>query len=554
MTSIDRRTLLAAGLVTAGAAALPAPAEAATATASTVNAFQHGVASGDPLPDRVLIWTRVTPTAASTPGSGVGPQVLVRWEVSPTSSFATVLRSGSFVTGPDRDHTVKLDVTGLAPESWYFYRFAYAGQTSPVGRTRTAPAAGAAVANVRFGIVSCANLQAGWFTAYRHLGERDDLHAVLHLGDYFYEYGPGEYGYGPQDEDIRSHEPPNEVHTLSDYRIRHAQYKRDADLANLHQKYPWILTWDDHEVANDQWSEGAENNSPGEYDWHARKTNAHQAYDEWMPVRINDTAAIESQHLDDRIYRRFRFGGLLEVSMLDLRSYRSQQVAYTQLNHTGDADRTITGRAQLDWLKDGLLTDAQWKIVGNPVMIAPIRFGSLPSDLIKPVNDVTGLLPPGGVPYNVDQWDGYTADRTELFDHIKRRAIKDVVFVTGDIHSGWACDLPYDAGLYPLGGNAGVEMVGTSITSSNLADILGAPRRTASVPVETIIKTANRHVKYLNFDDHGYSVLDVTPDRAQMDWFIIGDRADPDAGVTWTRSYATNAGSSTLHQVSKPVA
>lgn len=552
-TQLDRRTLLAAGLVTAGAVALPSPAEAAGAT-GTLNAFQHGIASGDPLPDRVVIWTRVTPTAASTPGSGAGPQVLVRWQVSDSADFARILRSGSFVTGPDRDHTVKLDVTGLTPATWYFYRFTYAGQTSPVGRTRTAPAADAAPGNVRLGVVSCANLQAGWFTAYRHLGEREDLHAVLHLGDYFYEYGPGEYGYGAQDKDIRSHEPPNEVHTLADYRIRHAQYKRDVDLANLHAKYPWILTWDDHEVADDQWAEGAANNSEGEYDWHARKTNAHQAYDEWMPVRINDTATIEPDHLDDRIYRRFRFGSLLEVSMLDLRSYRSQQAAYTDMSAVDDPDRTITGRPQLDWLKDGLLTDAQWKVVGNPVMISPITFGSLPADLIKPVNDVTGLLPRGGLPYNMDQWDGYTADRRELFDHIRRRGIKDVVFVTGDIHSGWACDLPYDAGLYPLGGTAGVEMVGTSVTSSNLADILGAPRRTASVPVENIIKTANRHVKYLNFDDHGFSVLDVTPERAQMDWFIIGDRADPDAGVTWTRSYATDTGTSRLRAVGKPVA
>lgn len=553
-TQLDRRTLLATGLAAAGtvaAVAMPSPADAAS---GVLNAFQHGVASGDPLPDRVVIWTRVTPTVAATPGSGQGPQVLVHWEVAPTADFATVVRSGSFVTGPDRDHTVKLDVTGLSPATWYFYRFAYAGQTSPVGRTRTAPAANAAPDNVRFGIVSCANLQAGWFSAYRHLGEREDLHAVVHLGDYFYEYGPGEFGYGTTNEDIRTHEPANEVHTLADYRIRHAQYKRDVDLSNLHRKYPWIITWDDHEVANDQWAEGAENNSAGEYDWRSRKTNAHQAYDEWMPVRINDTAAIEAQHLDDQIYRRFRFGTLLELSVLDLRSYRSEQVAYTRLSDVDDADRTITGRPQLDWLKEGLLTDAQWKIVGNPVMIAPITFGSLPADLIRPVDDVTGLLPVGGLPYNVDQWDGYTADRRELFDHIKRRAISDVVFVTGDIHSGWACDLPYDAGLYPLGGSAGVEMVGTSVTSSGLGDILGTPRRTTSVAVETIIKTANRHVKYLNFDDHGFSVLDVTPERAQMDWFIIGGAADPNADLTWTRSYATNTGSSVLHQVGKPVA
>ncbi|MFI5626248.1 alkaline phosphatase D family protein [Nocardioides sp. NPDC051685] len=553
-TQIDRRTLIAAGLATAagaGAIALPQPSEAAGAT---LNHFQHGVASGDPLPDRVVIWTRVTPTADATPGSGQGEEVLVRWEVSPTADFDRVIAKGSQQTGPDRDHTVKLDVTGLAPETWYFYRFSYNGQTTRVGRTRTAPAADANPENVRFGVVSCSNLQAGWFASYRHLAARDDLHAILHLGDYLYEYGPGEYGYGMSNEDIRPHEPAREMHTLADYRIRHAQYKRDADLAAAHARLPWIVTWDDHESANDAWMLGAENNAPGEYDWIERKTGANQAYDEWMPLRVDGTAAVETDdYLHDRIYRRLRFGNLLELSMLDLRSYRSEQVARTDLAGVDDPDRTITGDKQLAWLKDGLLTDARWKIVGNPVMIAPVTFGALPKSLISPVNDVTGLLPDNGIALNVDQWDGYTADRTELFEHIRNNAITNTVFVTGDIHSSWACDLPYDSAVYPLGKTAGVEFVATSVTSNNLKDILGAPRRTVSVTVEEIIKTSNRHVRYLNFDDHGYSILDITRNRTQMDWYFIGERKDPGTAATWAMSYATAAGSGRVHHVTEPV-
>jgi alkaline phosphatase D len=186
-------------------------------------------------------------------------------------------------------------------------------------------------------------------------------------------------------------------------------------------------------------------------------------------------------------------------------------------------------------------------------MIAPVNFASLPDDLVQPVNDVTGLLPEDGAPYNVDQWDGYTADRRRVFTHIRDRGVKDALFVTGDIHSGWACELPYDASTYPLGDSAGVEFVCSSVTSNNLKDITGSPPRTTSVPVEEGIKANNRHVKYLNFDDHGFSVLDITAKRVQMDWFIIGDRADKATGISRTQSWAITAGSQVVHQVDRGV-
>src|SRR3990170_1518952 len=202
--------------------------------------FAHGVASGDPRPSSVVIWTRVTPTSASHPGSGAGPDVTVRWQLSTNSSFTRIVRSGDVRTDRARDHTIKVDVTGLQADTTYFYRFVYGSYRSPTGRTRTAPTSTASPANVRFGVVSCANFQAGWFSAYRHLANRNDLHAVLHMGDYLYEYAPGEYGYGQGNQDIRPHEPPREMVNLPDYRRRHAQYKLDPDLQRLHGKYPFI--------------------------------------------------------------------------------------------------------------------------------------------------------------------------------------------------------------------------------------------------------------------------------------------------------------------------
>ncbi|MFC4782903.1 alkaline phosphatase D family protein [Nocardioides sp. MAHUQ-72] len=564
---LPRRTLLAtgaAGGVLAGLApGVTSTPAAAAAARDGGGAFRHGVASGDPLPTAVVIWTRVTPTPASTPGSGKGPRVRVEWEVATDAQFRHVVRSGSFGTGPERDHTVKVDVKGLQPARWYHYRFRWDGRTSRVGRTRTAPAHDATPDHLRFGVVSCANLQAGWFSAYRGLAARDDLHAVVHLGDYLYEYGPGEYGYGPDDRDIRSHQPAHEMVSLADYRQRHGQYKRDPDLQDLHAKYPWVVTWDDHETANDAWRDGAENHTPGrgaggEGSYRDRRARAHRAYDEWMPARLDGSVRVGD---GDRLFRRLRFGTLAELSMLDLRTHRDRQVqpvAPTPVPdpdpEVSDPDRTITGRRQMDWLQDSLSHDAvQWKVVGNPVMIAPVNFGAVPDDLVDPVNDATGLLPADGAPYNVDQWDGYTDDRREVFAHIRRHRVSDALFITGDIHSGWAAELPYDASTYPLGESAGVEFVCTSVTSNNLKDITGSPARTTSVPVEEAIKANNRHVKYLDFDSHGFSVLDLTAERAQMDWFVIGDRADRDTPITWSTSWATRTGTGRVESVDGPV-
>jgi alkaline phosphatase D len=549
VTELDRRSFLVSA---AGAAALgPALGVVDAPAYAAARYFRHGVASGDPWPHSVVLWTRVTPTVQSAPGSGRGPDVSVAWQVARDGAFTDVVSSGTFTTGAGRDHTVKVEAGGLRPATTYHYRFLLEGVASPVGRTRTAPAQDALPRRLRFGMVSCSNWQAGYFSAYRHLAARGDLDAVLHLGDYVYEYGPGEYGYGPDNVDVRPHAPRHEMLSLADYRRRHGQYKTDPDLQALHAAAPWVVTWDDHESANDAYRRGAENHTPGtEGQWRARRAAASRAYDEWMPVRLGATAALGDGH---RIYRRLRFGRLADLSMLDLRSYRSKQVA-RQLDGVGDPRRSITGDPQMAWLKDGLRgSSAQWKLVGNPVMIAPVVFPPLPQDVSRPLADVTGLLPPDGVPYNVDQWDGYTADRHELLGHLADHGVDGTVFLTGDIHSAWANDLPADAGTYPASPSLATEFVCTSVTSNNLDDITGSPPRTTSLAVEAGIQANNRHVRYLDFDSHGYSVLDVTPARVQMDYYVTGDRRDPDAKSSWSASWATAADSNSVHPVAAPV-
>ncbi len=542
---IERRTFLtgsagaAAALGTGGALARPA-----AAAATSAGAFRHGIASGDPLPDAVVLWTRVTPTAEALPGSGAGPRVAVSWQVATDPDFRRVVAQGSTLTGPERDHTVKVDATGLAPATDYHYRFTLDRTTSPVGRTRTAPAPTSSPGRLRFALVSCSNWEAGYFSAYRHLAARGDLDAVLHLGDYVYEYGTGQYAYGQSNRVIRPHEPTHEMVSLADYRQRHAQYKTDPDLQALHAVVPWITTWDDHETANDAWSGGAENHQPDEGDWATRKAVARTAYDEWMPVRLSGTTALGD---GVQVYRHLQFGRLADLTMLDLRSYRSQQVATTDLRPVGDPARTITGDEQMRFLKDRLAdNDAVWKLVGNPVMVSPVLFPPLDKYVAGPLADMTGILPSDGVPYNVDQWDGYTADRRELVDFLADRGVTNTVFLTGDIHSAWACELPVDPGTYPLSRTVGVEMVATSVTSNNLDDLTGSPPRTSSLAVEDAIRASNRHVKFLDFDSHGYSVLTITPQEAQMDWYVTSDRADQAATSTWSTGWRVAVGSNTL--------
>ncbi|MGA5408942.1 alkaline phosphatase D family protein [Streptomyces lavendulocolor] len=541
----SRRTVVKAAAATAVAAPVLAAATPAVADV-LAPAFLHGVASGDPLPDGVLLWTRVTPAPDALPGSGKGPDTEVRWEVAEDRAFSRVVARGAVVATAASDHTVKVDVRGLRQETAYYFRFTAGTEASaavsPVGRTRTTPAADATTAGVRFGVVSCANWEAGHFAAYRHLAARADLDAILHLGDYIYEYGTG--AYPKPDYVVRQHEPRHEITGLADYRVRHATYKKDPDLQALHAAHPVIAIWDDHEFADDTWSGGADNHTPGaEGDWAARAAAAKQAYFEWMPVRAST---------EGTVYRRLRFGKLADLHLLDLRSFRSQQ-ASTGSGRVDDPARTITGRAQLDWLKAGLASsDAAWKLVGTSVMISPVAFGSLPAHLLGPVAELLGL-PKGGVAINVDQWDGYTDDRRELLAHLTDRAITNTVFLTGDIHMAWANDVPVTAATYPVSRSAATEFVVTSVTSDNLDDILHVAPGTVSLVAAAALRGANRHVKWLDMDNHGYGVLDVTAERSQMDYYTVSDKTDPDASSAWIRSYRTLNGTQKVERVNAPV-
>ncbi|WP_461009803.1 alkaline phosphatase D family protein [Streptomyces capparidis] len=541
-----RRTVVKAAA--AGAAALPL-ATAARASAAEAPAFAHGVASGDPLPDGVVLWTRVTPTPDAAPGSGRGPRAEVEWAVASDAGFAHVVARGTVATGPESDHTVKVDVRGLAPATDYWYRFTAAGTHSPTGRTRTAPARDAAVQRLRLGTVSCANWEAGHFSAYRHLTARGDLDAVLFLGDYIYEYRTGEYA--DRGTVVRPHRPEHEIVTLADYRLRHGTYKTDPELQALHAAVPAIAIWDDHEFADNATSQDAGNHQPeAEGDWAARVAAAKQAYFEWMPVRPSVAGTT---------YRGLRYGRLADISLLDLRSFRSGQGGFGGGGAAGgggpdDPARTITGDAQMAWLKKRLAeSDTTWRLVGNSVMISPVAFLSLPAYLLRPLAELLGL-PREGLAVNTDQWDGYTADRRELLDHLRGSGVRNTVFLTGDIHTAWANDVPREAATYPLSGSVATEFVVPSVTSDNIDDILGVEPHTVSPVAAAALRAANRHVKWVDLDSHGYGVLDVTPQRAQMDYYAISDRADRDATSRWLRSYRTVTGSQRVERADAPVA
>ncbi|GGO50633.1 phosphodiesterase/alkaline phosphatase D [Streptomyces lasiicapitis] len=538
-----RRTVVKAAAATAALAAPLAATPLARAAAGP--AFLHGVASGDPLPDGVLLWTRITPTPDAVPGSGKGPDVEVRWEIAEDKGFTKVVGRGSTTAKAASDHTVKADVRGLRQATTYYYRFSVGSDSpvhSPVGRTRTTPAHEASAPGVRFGVVSCSNWEAGYFSAYRHLAARTELDAVLHLGDYLYEYASG--GFASSGDVVREHRPKHEILTLADYRTRHGAHKTDADAQAMHGTHPVIAIWDDHEVANDAWSGGAENHTPEtEGSWAARVAAAKQAYFEWMPVR---------PATEGTVYRRLRFGKLADLHLLDLRSFRSKQASVGS-GDVDSPDRTIAGRAQLDWLKAGLAaSDAAWKLVGTSVMISPVAFGSLPAYLLKPLAELLGL-PTGGLAVNTDQWDGYTHDRKELIGHLRDKGIRNTVFLTGDIHMAWANDVPVTAATYPASPSAATEFVVTSVTSDNVDDFLNVAPHTLSLVGVAAIKAANRHVKWLDMDSHGYGVLDVTAERSQMDYYVISDRADPKATSSWARSYRTLTGTQKVERVNAPV-
>jgi alkaline phosphatase D len=528
VTHLNRREALKLGGAGVAAAAL-APA---AAHAAPTPYFQHGVASGDPLPEAVVLWTRVTPTPESLPGSGAGPAVEVGWQVAEDAAFTTVVASGVFPTGPERDHTVKVDVQGLRPGTAYHYRFSYLDARSPVGRTRTAPAPGADVESLKFGVVSCSHWEMGYFASYRHLAARDDLTGVIHLGDYIYESRASAAVGGRV---VRLHQPANETITLADYRRRYAQYRTDPDLQALHARCPWTVIWDDHESANNAWEGGAGNHTPGtEGSWAERKAASRRAYDEWMPIRWGEGGTL---------YRSLRFGQLAELILMDLRSHRSEQVSGPAVD---DPSRTITGRPQMEWLKQTLAqSGTRWRLLGNSVMISPLALGAVTAEVLGPLTELLGI-PKGGLVVNSDQWDGYAADRAELLGHLHTNKINNTVFLTGDIHTSWANEVPLKAATYPLSPSVATEFVVPSVTSNNIDEMLDVPPRTVSLAAEAGIANTNRHIRWTNLDSHGYCVLEVRREQVRMDWFYLADRRKADTSARKAVSFTCASGSQKL--------
>ena len=489
-TPVSRRRFIAGAA--ASAALWPRGSAAQAATDEAGGLFQHGVASGDPLPDAVILWTRVTPPPTR---SAIGP-VDVRWLIAADERLARVVAEGRSQAAPERDFTVKVDATNLSPGRVYYYAFEAGGMRSPVGRTKTAPDGD----RLRLAIMSCSNYPAGYFNAYRCVANRTEIDAVVHLGDYIYEFANGVYGDGTPT--ARVPRPIGEAATLADYRLRYATYRSDGDLQEAHRLHPFVTVWDDHEIANNAWSGGAPGYTGTKSAWADRLGAAYRAYLEWMPIR-------ESRGDGVRLYRTLHFGRLVDLIMLDTRSPRDQQAAPGDLAALSDTRRSLLGATQEAWLFDELRSSrrsgATWRLLGQQVLFAPVS-------------------PPGVAVQNVDVWDGYPAARRRLLDFIAEEKIRDVAMLTGDIHSSWAIDLPrdvwkgYDARTGS--GSLAVELVTPAISSPPLFSIAGIRERAP------FLRLAMPHIKYLEGDSHGYVLLDATVDRLTADWYFVATIAE----------------------------
>ena len=493
--------------------------------ADTEVSFIHGVASGDPLDDRVILWTRVTPEPE------FAGAINVLCEVAEDPEFDMIVLSEVFTTNAERDYTVKFDAAGLLSEQRYWYRFSVGSQQSPVGRAQTLPMPGQYAERLRYAVCSCSSYPHGYFSVYRMIANRSDLDFVLHLGDYIYEYGDGEYGDNP----ARLLDPPHEILVLDDYRRRYAHYRKDADLQAAHLIHPFITIWDDHESANDSYKDGAENHSEGEGEWLARKTQAIQAYFEWMPIR----PPTESE---DSIYRAFRYGDLADFIMLDTRLEGRVKQLENPVDPARSDARDLLGQTQKEWFKNKLATaQGQWKFVGQQVMFAQLQL--LEIQRLLPGVPTTDFSPLVAV--NMDQWDGYPVEREEILDFVEDNAISNMVVLTGDIHTSWASEL-YKSSAVLTGGvldePLGVEFVAPSVTSPGFPD-------GAAELVSAVLPVVNPHMKYTDLKNHGFILMDVTHQRAQAEFYYAEniDSAEQ-SGVesSKVKRLAVNSGSSRL--------
>jgi alkaline phosphatase D len=529
--TIDRRRALAlfglGGASAAGEAIAASPKGLHTGPVS----FEHGVASGDPLQDRVVLWTRVTAPGAKAP-------VGVRWDVATDAAFKTIVKQGHVTAEATRDHTVKIDVTGLKPATDYFYRFRQAVKGKATGkaitgRTRTLPVG--PTEDVVLAVASCSLYPNGYFNAYDAIARLPRIDAVLHLGDYIYEYGAaaGDYGMASPTAKTRIPDPPGEILGLSDYRRRHAQYKTDPALQAAHARAPWIVVWDDHETADNSWLAGAENHQPAtEGEWATRKAAALKAYYEWMPIREPVAGS-----LPEASWRRFQFGDVATLLMTETRlTGRGHQLDYGRdlagpdgkpdfaafAVKLKDPTRRMMGQGQEQWLAREVDASVKartaWQVLGNQVVMARVAnpdlkatmgpeayaglLAKLPAYVRKAVEDGAALAAID-TPANLDAWDGYPAARARVYDVFKAAKASPIV-LSGDSHAFWANELWDDAGTRRVAAEFGV----TSVTSPGYSDYL------PGVPISEAFVARNKEVKFTDQGAKGYLLLTLTHGQA----------------------------------------
>ena len=513
--------------------------------ATPTGSFEYGVASGDPTQTQVIIWSRVT-TAAS--------YVDVTWQVSRSEDFSTVEQSGTFTTDTSRDFTVKVDVQNLNPSTQYYYRFMVGETTSIVGMTQTLPEG--SVDKASMAVVSCANYPAGYFNVYKEIlkqHQTESFDVVLHLGDYIYEYGAG--GYASEDAARLGREPSKgtECITLDDYRKRYAQYRQDQDLQALHAALPMIAVWDDHELANDAWKNGAENHQDNEGSFVDRRAAAAAAWTEWLPVRENTFSNM-------LIYRQFSFGDLINLMMLDTRLVgRDQPLDYFSLNaptmdaigglvaQSRSADRELLGTEQLAWLMNAFNSqDAKWNVLGQQVLMSRME---LPSsvmlamfqlfnatdeqkmDALLAVNSAISnyLADPSSdtikLPYNLDAWDGYYVERERVYE-IAKASEGHFVCLAGDTHNAWTSELK-DVSNNPVG----VEFATSSVSSPGLEEYL-ALEPVAIAQMEYTLPHLVSELQWTDIKQRGFMRVTFTPEKAQSTWYMLSSVKDKNYQVT----------------------
>jgi alkaline phosphatase D len=503
-----RRLLAAAGALAATAMATPLRSKVAHGQPRFgADPFALGVASGDPIADGFVLWTRLAPDPLN--GGGMPPEAVpVRWEVASDARFLDIVRRGETLAAPELGHSVHVDVTGLEPDRWYYYRFIAGGEVSPIGRTRTFPPVGSPADRLRFAFASCQHYGQGYFTAYEAMME-DDLDLIVHLGDYIYESD-----WGPK---VRFHLP--EPISLEQYRNQHALYKSDRSLQAAHAWHAFAVTWDDHEVDNDYAAEHAEDQTPAEA-FLKRRAAAYQAYYEHMPLR--QTARPIGP--DMTLYTTLTFGDLASLMMLDNRQYRSDHPCQGPEDFGGQLledcaereqeDRSMLGAEQERWLR-GQLSDtrSQWKVIGQQMLMAQLE-----------------QKQGEGEGWWSDGWDGYPAGRQRILAEIAEQKIENVVVIGGDIHSFWVTDLKQDFGD-PTSPTVATEFVGTSVTSEG-------------VPFDVFngFLTENPHIRFFESRERGYVLVDVSPELWRTDLRVVDTITQPEATARSLGSYIVERG------------